>query len=534
MALSSRVRSRLLVIAALALVCSSGAAAASAELDYTTPVLASATRSSPDVVGAGATVSIAYSAYDDGTGLAHVNFEFTGPLGNRFDAQTAWRPATEGVAVGTIPEWAPSGVYKLREVQLRDNGDLFASYQPNGAISKSPYEAIGETHHNLDLAALDFTVVNAKGDALSPLLLSVARTSPDTAVPGDKVTLDFDVADLGSGVDHAGFHYAGPVGLFHAHVASYFASEGKPATWRIRDADPAGFYRLMEVEVTDKAGNRLTYNRDGTVETANGALAPTTHHIDFAPSDVTIVNDHGDSDAPVLQSVQRVSKEVVQPGDTVSIDFTVSEAGWMSMWWDGPLGKTLISRDEGYWPLRQVHVTIPQSAPSGTYKLRMAYAEDNAGYTIEFYRDGRVVNRSGANAPTSHAVDFAPADFIVDNGPLPTTTTTTTAPPTTTTTAAPTTTTTASPPAVANQAPTARGRVAKLSAPSRTFVVDGGVSTDPDGSVVHYMWFWGDGSRSFTRRAWHTYAHPGTYLVRLVIVDDDGATATAAAPIRVS
>jgi hypothetical protein len=227
-----------------------------------------------------------------------------------------------------------------------------------------------------------------------------------------------------------------------------------------------------------------------------------------------------------------------------------------------PLGKTLISRDEGYWPLRTVHVPIPASAPSGTYKLRMAYAEDYAGYTVEYYRGGGITNRNPETWPKStHTVDFAPADFIVDNGPLPTTTTTTPAttttaptttttststtsttttiapPVTTTTSTSPTSTTTPTtitpPPPAGNKAPSAKGRVAKLSNPARTLLVDGDVSTDPDGAVAHYMWLWGGGSRSFGRRAWHTYAKTGTYLVRLVIVDDDGAAATAAAWIRV-
>ncbi len=547
MALSSRVRTRLLLVVLLALVGWSSAPAAHAELDFKAPVLVSAARTSPDVIDAGTTVSIHYSAFDEGLGLANLDFEFTGPLGNRFDAYSLWNPANEGVAVGTLPAWAPSGVYKLRVVELRDKGDLFSTYYPSGYVSRTTYQSEGDGRHTLDLTALNFTVVNLNTDAAQPFLLSVSRATPATAVPGDTVRLDLEVADLGSGVDRAYFRYSGPMGQLWNLGASYFPTQGEQATWRISARSPGGFYKLMEVEVSDKSGNRITYFRDGKVRPENGALAPPTHLVDFSAADVTIVNENGDSELPVLQSVKRVSPEVAKPGDVVSIDFTVSEPGWMSMWWDGPLGKTLISSDSGYWPLDQVHVRIPASAPSGTYKLRMAYAEDYAGYTVEYYRGGSITNRNPEAWPKStHTVDFAPADFIVDNGPLPATTTTststtttapttttTTVPPTTTTTPPSTTTTTTTTPPVLNKAPTAKGRVAKLSNPAHTLVVDGDVSTDTDGSVAHYMWLWGDGSRSFGRRAWHTYAKAGTYLVRLVIVDNDGAAATAAAWVRV-
>ena len=548
MALSSRVRTRLLLVVLLALVGWSSAPAAHAELDFKAPVLVSAARTSPDVIDAGTTVSIDYSAFDDGLGLANLDFEFTGPLGNRFDAYSVWNPANEGVAVGTLPAWAPSGVYKLRVVELRDKGDLFSTYYPSGYVSRTTYQSEGDGRHTLDLTALNFTVVNLNTDAAQPFLLSVSRATPATAVPGDTVRLDLEVADLGSGVDRAYFRYSGPMGQLWNLGASYFPTQGEQATWRISARSPGGFYKLMEVEVSDKSGNRITYFRDGKVRPENGALAPPTHLVDFSAADVTIVNENGDSELPVLQSVKRVSPEVAKPGDVVSIDFTVSEPGWMSMWWDGPLGKTLISRDSGYWPLDQVHVRIPASAPSGTYKLRMAYAEDYAGYTVEYYRWGSITNRNPETWPKStHTVDFAPADFIVDNGPLPTTTTTSTS---TTTTPRqrrrrpsrrprprppPSTTTTTQRRPRPFSTKRRRRKAASRSFRTRPTRSSSTATCQPTPTARsrHYMWLWGDGSRSFSRRAWHTYAKAGTYLVRLVIVDNDGAAATAAVWVRV-
>ena len=49
-------------------------------------------------------------------------------------------------------------------------------------------------------------------------------------------------------------------------------------------------------------------------------------------------------------------------------------------------------------------------------------------------------------------------------------------------------------------------------------------STDPDGQIMSWEWDFGDGTTSTERNPTHTYETPGTYKVKLQVVDDDGAS----------
>ncbi len=82
-------------------------------------------------------------------------------------------------------------------------------------------------------------------------------------------------------------------------------------------------------------------------------------------------------------------------------------------------------------------------------------------------------------------------------------------------------------PAVANQAPVAQFTFSPTSpAPGEWVQFDASASYDPDGNIVSYQWdFNGDGTVDATGQVvYHSYAAPGTYNVRLVVTDDQGAS----------
>lgn len=90
-------------------------------------------------------------------------------------------------------------------------------------------------------------------------------------------------------------------------------------------------------------------------------------------------------------------------------------------------------------------------------------------------------------------------------------------------------TVTAPPP---NQVPTAAftSQTAGLTA-----TVDASSSTDADGTVVDYVWNWGDSSpTSVGAAANHTYASAGSYQVTLTVTDDDGATGSTTKTVTVT
>jgi serine protease len=59
-------------------------------------------------------------------------------------------------------------------------------------------------------------------------------------------------------------------------------------------------------------------------------------------------------------------------------------------------------------------------------------------------------------------------------------------------------------------------------------------STDSDGSVVSWIWDFGDGTTSTAQNPSHTYAAGGTYSVILTVTDDDDATGSASQNVTVS
>lgn len=75
--------------------------------------------------------------------------------------------------------------------------------------------------------------------------------------------------------------------------------------------------------------------------------------------------------------------------------------------------------------------------------------------------------------------------------------------------------------------------------PSRPFVddavyFDGSLSDDPDGVIVRHVWHLGDGTEREGARITHRYAYPGTYVVQLTVVDEDGFAATSSSNITVA
>jgi peptide/nickel transport system substrate-binding protein len=70
------------------------------------------------------------------------------------------------------------------------------------------------------------------------------------------------------------------------------------------------------------------------------------------------------------------------------------------------------------------------------------------------------------------------------------------------------------------------------------YVVFESTATDPDGDIVNYTWYFGDGthvSGAALSTVNHTYLYGGSYLVLLIVEDDEGATATnAASMVRVT
>ncbi|OFX88059.1 MAG: hypothetical protein A2W99_11090 [Bacteroidetes bacterium GWF2_33_16] len=77
-----------------------------------------------------------------------------------------------------------------------------------------------------------------------------------------------------------------------------------------------------------------------------------------------------------------------------------------------------------------------------------------------------------------------------------------------------------------NIAPTAEANGPYTGVTGTTVTFSSAGSADSDGSIVSYLWNFGDGSTSTTANSTHTYTTAGTYTVTLTVTDNLGATGT--------
>ncbi len=73
---------------------------------------------------------------------------------------------------------------------------------------------------------------------------------------------------------------------------------------------------------------------------------------------------------------------------------------------------------------------------------------------------------------------------------------------------------------VPNSAPEA---VVDVAGTGRTFAFDASGSSDADGQLVRYEWFFSDGSVAEGVTVEHTFTQPGEHTAQLIVTDDDGA-----------
>ncbi|MCU7806740.1 MAG: PKD domain-containing protein [Candidatus Thiodiazotropha sp. (ex Semelilucina semeliformis)] len=89
------------------------------------------------------------------------------------------------------------------------------------------------------------------------------------------------------------------------------------------------------------------------------------------------------------------------------------------------------------------------------------------------------------------------------------------------------------PPPPANQNPVATIAATPTSGPAALLVnVDASQSSD-DGSIVNYLWNFGDGNTSQSVVTTHTYAQAGSYTLSLTVTDNEGVTNNTSTTIHV-
>ncbi len=78
-----------------------------------------------------------------------------------------------------------------------------------------------------------------------------------------------------------------------------------------------------------------------------------------------------------------------------------------------------------------------------------------------------------------------------------------------------------------NQPPHAEAGPDQMACPGDTVAFDAGESKDPDGTITAYQWDFGDGGTADGSKVDHVFAKPGTYPVKLTVIDDAGSSCSA-------
>ncbi len=76
----------------------------------------------------------------------------------------------------------------------------------------------------------------------------------------------------------------------------------------------------------------------------------------------------------------------------------------------------------------------------------------------------------------------------------------------------------------ANTPPAADAGTDKIAGVGESIMFDGSASADSDGTIVDWVWDFGDGETASGEQVSHAYAAGGNYMVRLTVTDNDGAT----------
>ncbi|MEA2433277.1 MAG: hypothetical protein QOG54_734 [Actinomycetota bacterium] len=330
------------------------------------------------------------------------------------------QPIEEGLEKAVTGTWWP-GQYQIESIYLEHSGPEwdYIAYSRNGNVYRLGSEGTPE-HHDIDLSAADFTIVNDEVDIVAPVLDSVEVVSGSPHRFRDPVLVEWAAHD-DSGIDYISFEFVDPQGRSHyaydrpseEHLSDPSASGVARGGIHLRWA--SGRSTLRSVWINSGGGDNVIqayYQDDGSIGTSHeGAIHPATHDFDFSARSIDVDNAEWDIDEPVVKSLTRVTPETLYPGEQFSVAYEVEDAHsivYVTLNYDTPgtgsqigLGGSASKKSD----------TLTELVPDelGDYQASFFAAYDEA------YNEAWLIDSDFADEydPADRIRDFSDLDFTV-------------------------------------------------------------------------------------------------------------------------
>ena len=249
--------------------------------DVTAPILTGITLNS-DTVKAGETLTVTIDATEEESGLGYCDATFVNKKTKKrltASSDNYQNPTTLSLK---ISEYEPNGVYELVSVQLGDKAGNYVLYDK---------EPIGEPVDNTEIEQLtfdrSFTVTNEnQTDSQAPKLTNI-EISHDTVKAGETLTVTIDATEEESGIDYCDATFVNPKTKKRLDAWAKDYRNPTVLTLKVSEYEPSGVYELVSVQLGDKAGNYVLYDKEPIGEPVdNTEIEQLTFNLSF-----TVIND---------------------------------------------------------------------------------------------------------------------------------------------------------------------------------------------------------------------------------------------------
>jgi hypothetical protein len=145
-----------------------------------------------------------------------------------------------------------------------------------------------------------------------------------------------------------------------------------------------GAYAVQRIELSDGAGNKVSYNRDGSI--TKGIADIGTHSFTFSALDITVSNPSSDATAPRLTSVA-LRSATVTAGDPALLTYTATDTGSgvgdVQAVYTSPVSaqpvRLVSTNEQGYGAAGLASGVVPVALEGGTYALSFLLVRDREG-----------------------------------------------------------------------------------------------------------------------------------------------------------